>query len=255
MIDRTTAGRVATLTINDPDHRNALSNDAIAELREAVKTAASEDGVAVVVITGAGDIAFSAGGNLSGGFVDSPLVDHQARGALVDLFNTMWAIPQPIVGRVNGTALGGGLGIAAACDITVAADHAVFGTPEVNLGLWPMMISTVLVGAVPHKKLLEMMMLGTVLDADEAKDAGIVTRVAKAGDLDVVVDEVVAHLLSKASASLALGKSSFYAMRDMDTHTALDYLHVGLTAVSFTEDATEGVSAFLEKRDPQWKGR
>jgi len=255
MIDRTTDGQVATVTINDPERRNALSNDAIAELRDAVEATGVDQDVRVVVITGSGDNAFSAGGDLSGGFVDSPLPDHHKRGALADLFRSMWENPKPIVGRVNGAALGGGFGIAAACDITIAAEHSIFGTPEIDLGLWPMMISTVLADSVPPKRLLEMMMLGQTIDADEALDIGVVTRVAKEGELDTDVDAVVISLLAKSPAALSLGKASYYAMRGMDSDTALDFLHIGLTEVSYTQDAAEGVEAFLERRKPEWLGR
>lgn len=255
MIDRTTDGQVATVTINDPERRNALSNDAIAELRDAVEATGVDQDVRVVVITGSGDNAFSAGGDLSGGFVDSPLPDHHKRGALADLFRSMWGNPKPIVGRVNGAALGGGFGIAAACDITIAAEHSIFGTPEIDLGLWPMMISTVLADSVPPKRLLEMMMLGQTIDADEARDIGVVTRVAKEGELDTDVDAVVMSLLAKSPAALSLGKASYYAMRGMDSDTALDFLHIGLTEVSYTQDAAEGVEAFLERRKPEWLGR
>ena len=255
MIIYKTADQVATLTIDDPARRNPLSLESMADLAASVRRAGLDEDVRVIVITGAGEAAFSAGGDLSGGFVDSPLPDHQSRGVLADLFRAMRSAPKPIVGRINGVALGGGFGVAAACDITIASDNAKFGTPEIDLGLWPMMISTVLLPLVPRKQLLEMMLVGRVLDATEARDLGVVTRVVPSEYLDSAVEEVVDQLRSKSPAALALGKSSFYAMEGMDMDTALDHLHIGLTAVSFTEDATEGVAAFLEKRDPLWKGR
>ncbi len=246
---------VATITIDDPERRNPLSLSVMAELTDAVRSAGLDDAVRVIVITGAGDAAFSAGGDLSGGFVDSPLPDHQSRGILADLFRVMRSNPKPIVGRINGVALGGGFGVAAACDITIAADHSKFGTPEINLGLWPMMISTVLLPLTGRKQLLEMMLVGKIIDAVEAREMGLVTRVVPADDLDAAVAETTHILASKSPAALALGKSSFYAMEDMDIDTALDHLHIGLTAVSFTEDAREGVQAFLDKRDAEWIGR
>ena len=255
MIIYKTADQVATLTIDDPARRNPLSLESMADLAASGRRAGLDEDVRVIVITGAGEAAFSAGGDLSGGFVDSPLPDHQSRGVLADLFRAMRSAPKPIVGRINGVALGGGFGVAAACDITIASDNAKFGTPEIDLGLWPMMISTVLLPLVPRKQLLEMMLVGRILDATEARDLGVVTRVVPSEYLDSAVEEVVDQLRSKSPAALALGKSSFYAMEGMDMDTALDYLHIGLTAVSFTEDATEGVAAFLEKRDPIWKGR
>jgi len=246
---------VAEVTIDDPERRNALSNRLIGALRDAIGAAQDDADVRVVVLTGAGDRAFSSGGNLSGGFVDSPLADHEERGVLADLIRGMRRIPKPVVGRINGAALGGGFGIAAACDITIASDTATFGTPEIDLGLWPMMISAVLLPLVPRKQLLDMMLVGRIVDADEALRLGIVTRVVPASDLDAAVADTVGELLQKSPAALALGKASFYAMEGMDLDTALDHLHIGLTAVAFTEDAAEGVEAFLQKRDPNWKGR
>lgn len=255
MITYEVESSVATVTIDDPERRNPLSNSEMASLAEAIRRAGTDEQVRVVVITGAGNRAFSAGGDLRSGFVDEPLAGHQARGALVNLFAALRRNPKPIVGRVNGVALGGGFGVAAACDITISVDHAKFGTPEIDLGLWPMMISTLLLPLVPRKVLLEMMMTGRVVSAEEAEDLGIVNRVVPDGELDAAVAETVERLLAKSSAALALGKESFYAMADMDTDTALDHLHMGLTALARTEDAAEGVEAFLEKRDPEWKHR
>ena len=255
MITYSAASGVATITIDDPERRNPLSNEAMQDLRAAVERAGQDDGVAVVVLTGAGDRAFSAGGDLSGGFVDSPLSSHEERSSLADLFRAMRLNPKPIIGRINGLALGGGFGVAVACDITIAADDVRMGTPEVGLGLWPMMISAVLVRAMPRKALMEMMMTGRIIDSATALDLGLVTSVVPRESLDTAVDAMVATLLTKSPAALALGKRAFYAMSDMDIDTALDTLHLGLTAAAATEDAAEGVAAFLDKRDPEWKGR
>lgn len=246
---------VVKITIDDPTRRNPLSNEAARELRQDIERAGTDDTIRVIVLTGEGEKAFSAGGDLAGGFVESPLPGHELRGELADLFRVMAGSPKPIVGRINGTALGGGFGIAAACDITIVVDDAKLGTPEINLGLWPMMISAVLFPLVPQKALLNMMLTGEVVSGDDAVDLGIATKSVPREELDTTVDKTVARLLTRSPAALALGKRAFYAAGSMDTDTALDYLHLGLTAVSFTDDAKEGVSAFLEQREPDWSGR
>ena len=247
------AGR-ATLTLDEPERRNPLTTEAMAELLEGVRRACADPVVRVVVITGAGP-AFSAGGDLSGGFMDEPLLSHGERGALADLFRALRRCAKPTVARVNGHALGGGFGLLAACDIVIAVDDALMGTPELRVGLWPMMITAVLQPLVPQKALFEMMATGRRVTAAEAHALGVVSRVVEASDLDGAVDEVVARLLALSPSTLALGKRSFYAVADMDLDAALDHLHIGLTAVGMTEDAVEGVAAFVEKRAPAWRGR
>ena len=245
----------ATITIDDPERHNPLTNATMRELTEAVRRAAADTDVRVIVITGAGDRTFSAGGDLSGGFVDAPLTDHAARGALADLFRALRRCGKPVVARVNGHALGGGFGLAAACDVVVATETATLGTPEIGVGLWPMMITAVLVPLVPRRPLLEMMLTGRRLSAAAARDLGVVSHVVDPAELDAATDEVVAQLLTRSPATLALGNQAFYAVTDMDLDSALDHLHVGLTAIAMTDDAAEGVAAFGEKRRPEWRGR
>jgi len=248
-------GPCAVVTIDDPERRNPLSNEAMAGLEAAVARAAADEDVRVIIITGAGNKAFSAGGDLSGGFMDTPIGQHGERGALADLFRSLRRCPKPTIARVNGHALGGGFGLAAACDIVIAVEGALLGTPEIRVGLWPMMISAVLKPLVPQKALFEMMATGRRISAEDALRLGVVSRVVSAADLDDAVDETVGALLRSSPATLALGKSAFYAIEDMDIDSALDHLHIGLTATGTTEDASEGIAAFVEKRAPIWKGR
>lgn len=248
-------GPCAVMTIDDPERRNPLSNEAMAGLEAAVARAAADEDVRVIIITGAGNKAFSAGGDLSGGFMDTPIGQHGERGALADLFRSLRRCPKPTIARVNGHALGGGFGLAAACDIVIAVEGALLGTPEIRVGLWPMMISAVLKPLVPQKALFEMMATGRRISAEDALRLGVVSRVVSAADLDDAVDETVGALLRSSPATLALGKSAFYAIEDMDIDSALDHLHIGLTATGTTEDASEGIAAFVEKRAPIWKGR
>lgn len=245
----------ATLTIDDPERRNPLSNVAMSELASMVDRAAADDGVLVIVITGTGDAAFSAGGDLSGGFVDAPLAGHAERAAMARLLKSMRHGGKPIVARVNGHALAGGLGLAAACDIVIAVEDATFGAPEVKVGLWPMMITAVLQRVMPHKAALELMMTGRRITADEAMRLGLVSRVVPRDDLDDAVDLVIEQLSAVSPTALRIGRDAFYAVQDMGFDEALEYLHAGLTTVAMTEDASEGIAAFLEKRRPRWRGR
>ena len=227
----------------------------MAGLLEALRRATDDPEVRVIVITGAGDRAFSAGGDLSGGFMDSPLATHGERGALADLFRLMRRCGKPIVARVNGHAIAGGFGLAAACDVVIAVDTATFGTPEIKVGLWPMMISAVLQRLIPQKAALDLMLTGRRIDAAEAQRLGVVTRAVPVAELDAAVSETIDGLLTASPAQLRMGKDSFYAVEDMSFDEALDHLQTGLTAIGMTEDAAEGIAAFQENRDPEWKGR
>lgn len=246
-----TEGR-ATITIDDPERRNPMSAEVMVGLRDETRRALADDAVRVIVYTGAGDRAFSAGGDLSAGFVDDPIGLHRSRGALAELFRAMAGGGKPTVARVNGHALAGGFGLAVACDIVVCVEDAKLGTPEINVGLWPMMISAVLLRSMPRRVVLDLLMTGRLITPHEALELGAVSRVVGRDELDAVVDEVVASLSSRSRTVLELGRDSFYATAGMGFDAALDRLQGGLTAVALTEDAREGVQAFVEKRPPNW---
>ena len=225
-------------------------------LRDSVAAAKADDAVRVLVLTGAGEKAFCAGADLgSGGIADGASAAHEGRGVLAEVFRDLWALGKPTIARVRGYALAGGFGLALACDFVVAADDAQFGTPEVNVGLWPYMITVPLVRSMPPKRVLELMMTGRRVDAAEAERIGFVTRVVPVDELDAAVDDLAAELASKSPAIVKLGRDSFYTVWDMAAADALAYLHPMLTITSQTEDTAEGIAAFAEKRAPQWKGR
>lgn len=246
---------VATLTIDDPERRNPMSVATMEGLRDRMREAMADESVRVVVVTGAGDKAFSAGGDLSSGFVDDPIGLHRSRGMLAELFRAMWRGGKPTVARVNGHALAGGFGLAVVCDITICVDDAKLGVPEINVGLWPMMITAALGRAMTRKAALDLMMTGRLISPQEALALGAVSRVVARPELDHAVSEVVQSLVSKSPAALQLGRDAFYAATGLDPDSALDRLQGGLTAVSLTEDSREGVLAFVEKREPRWRGR
>lgn len=247
------AGR-ATITIDDPERRNPMSVETMGGLLARTEEAMSDSAVRVLVYTGAGDKAFCAGGDLSGSFVDDPVGLHRGRGDIANLFRLMMRGGKPTVARVNGHALAGGFGLAVACDITICVDDAKLGTTEVKVGLWPMMISAVLTRALPRKAALEMMLTGRVITPDEALRLGAVSRVVARDALDDAVDEVVGALLELSPTTLMVGKDSFNAMADSSLDAAFDRLQGGLTEIAMTEDAVEGVNAFIEKRRPRWGG-
>lgn len=256
MIGYTTTGSRAVITIDDPQRRNPLSTDVMKEIGRRLDEAADDDAVRVIVLTGAGDRAFSAGGDLGGGFVDAPVAGHGDRAAFADLFRKMRGCGKPVVARVNGHALAGGFGLAAGCDIVIAVETATFGATEIKVGLWPMMISAVLTRLMPRKAAFDLILTGRRISATEAMQLGVVSQVVADLDaLDAAVDDVVAAIEALPAGVVAMGKSAFYAAEDLPIDAALDLLHAGLTGVSMTEDAREGVTAFLEKRTPNWTGR
>jgi len=254
------ADGIARVTINRPERRNALSWDAMRGLHQALAAARADAAVRVVVLAGAGDEAFCAGadlGSMTGH--DDPESDllsvHESRGVLAQVFEALWKLGKPTVARVQGFALAGGFGLALACDLVVASERARFGAPEVNVGLWPYMITVPLVRSMPPKQALELMLTGRVVGAPEAERLGFVTRVVPPEDLDAAVEELAATLAAKSPAVMKLGRDAFYAVWDMAAPEALAHLQAMLTLTAQTEDAAEGIAAFLEKRPPRWRGR
>ena len=247
---------VATLTINRPDRRNAMSWSVLRSLRGFLAEIRDDPAARVVVLTGAGDRAFCAGADLGGMAEGAGYLDlHDARGELAGFFRDLWELGKPTIARVRGYALAGGMGLALSCDLVVAADDAQFGTPEIDVGLWPYMITIPLVRSMPPKKALELMMTGRRVGAEEALAIGFVTRVVPVDELDAAVAELAATLATKPPGVLRLGRDSFYATWDLAAADALRLLHPMLTVTTGSEDAAEGITAFLEKRPPNWTGR
>jgi enoyl-CoA hydratase len=251
----TSAGHVATVTLNRPEQRNPLSATMLRDLASALRWCKDENDVRVVVLTGAGRV-FCAGADLSSFDGDTSAIDKfRSRDLFVELFVLMAELGKPIVGRINGHALAGGFGLACSCDMLVAVDTAAFGTPEINVGIWPMMIQAILSRTVPRKVLLEMEMLGDRWTAAQLHSLGVVNRVVQQDHLDSTVAEIVQHLAKKSPVAMRLGRDSFYRQQDMDFRAAMHYLHGQFLLVSQTEDSREGIKAFFEKREPDFKGK
>lgn len=250
-------GAALVLTIDRPQARNALTPQVLTQLIAGLEQADADPEVRVVVLTGAGDRAFCAGADLASGLTAgaSAVEQHAQRGLLRRLFAATESLDKPLVGRINGHALAGGFGVALACDLLVAADDAMFGTPEVRVGLWPFVISALIVEHVGPKRALELMMTGRRLTADEARAWGFVNRVVPRAELDAAVGDLVDELVAGAPLALALGRRAYLESRAMTPDQAMAYLHGMLDLAVQTEDVAEGIAAFFGKRDPQWRGR
>jgi enoyl-CoA hydratase len=247
---------IATITLNDPDTRNSLSVEMLAGLHEAFGRAKGDPEVRCVVLASSHEKVFSSGANLAGFGQDVPLVHkHFGSEALVELFKRIASLGKPTICAAGGHVLAGALGIALCCDLIVASENATFGTPEINVGLFPFMVMALLYRNVGRKKANEMLLLGERMSAQEAQAAGIVNRVVPADELDAAVQEWAGKLAGKSPVIMRLGKEAMRRQLDMPLDDALDYLRSQLSLAVSTEDVVEGVSAFFEKREPQWKGR
>jgi enoyl-CoA hydratase/carnithine racemase len=240
-------GPIARITLNRPDKRNPIDAAMCGELVHALAAVQAR----VIVLTGAGTV-FSAGGDLSAMAQRSTTAPPAS---LVDLVLAMHHLGKPIIAMINGHALAGGLGLAVACDLAIAADTAQFGTTEIAVGLWPMMITAELTRNVGRKRVLEMMLTGRKLDAAEALACGLVTRVVPAAQLEAATMQLAAELADRSPAAIALGLRAFYQAQDLELEGQLRYLQGELGRVLALEDAAEGIAAFLAKRKPVWKGR
>jgi enoyl-CoA hydratase/carnithine racemase len=250
------ADGVATVTLDDPEKRNMLSGQMLAELVAAMKLAKASEEARAVVLTGAGEKAFCAGADLGGFAAEVPLIQkHFASDLFLEFFRLMPRMGKPTLCAVNGHVLAGGMGLALSCDLVIAKEGATFGTPEINVGAFPYMIMSIIYRNVPRKKVNEMMLLGERLSAQEAVDYGLANKAVPAAEFDAAVADWAAKLASKSPVLMRLGHDAMYRQQDMAFEDALEFLRSQLSLTFTTEDIREGVEAFFEKRDPQWKGR
>jgi enoyl-CoA hydratase len=247
---------VATVTLNTPDNRNALSNQLLSELTAAFESARDDEGVRCVVLASSHDKVFSAGASLDQFAADVPLVHkHFGTERFPRLFRAILGAGKPTICAANGHVLAGALGVALCCDLIVAKESATFGTPEINVGVFPFMIMALIYRNVPRKKTNELLLLGDRISAAEAREIGIVNRVVPEDQFDAAVDEWATKLAGKSPVMMRLGKDAMYRQLDMQFADAVDFLRSQLSIAFTTEDIQEGVKAFFEKREPNWTGR
>lgn len=246
-------GRAFWITINRPDRRNAINQSVIAGIEAGIRAALAQEGVRVIVLTGAGDKAFCAGGDLQQGTsvfqndADEPTTDF---GRLARFCH---GIRLPMVARVNGACVAGGTGLMALCDLAVAADHARFGLPEALVGVFPYQVQVFFRRMILPRHMAELCLTGDLIGADRAREIGLVNWVVPAADLDAKVDAVCEKLAMTAPAAMRRGKYALAAMEAMSFHEALAFAEGQIALTAATGDAAEGLAAFSEKRRPRWQ--
>jgi len=247
---------VLRITLDRPENRNALSEALLGDLIDALEAARADDAVRCVVLASSHEKVFSSGADLSGFGADTPLVHrHLGSERFVRLFRLIGELGKPVICAASGHVLAGALGLALACDLVIAREGVTFGTPEIDVGAFPFMIMALIYRNVPRKRTNEMLLLGERVSAEAAREMGIVNRVEPAERFDAAVEEWATKLASKSPVVMRLGKDAMFRQMDMAFLEALDYLRAQLSLAQSTEDLHEGVSAFFEKRAPEWKGR
>jgi len=248
-------GGVATIALDQPDTRNALSDDLMRELIAAFEAARADPAVCCVVLASTHPTTFSSGGNLGGFAADVPLAHkHDANGRFPRLFALIGTLGKPVICAVGGHCLAGAFGLALACDLVIASERATFGTPEINVGVFPFMIAALIYRNLPRKKATELMLLGERVSAREAEALGIVNRVVADDELAAAVGDWAARLAAKSPLLMRLGKQALWRQGDLALEDAWEFLQAQLTIAFSTHDMAEGVAAFFEKREPVWTG-
>ncbi|SCY54244.1 enoyl-CoA hydratase/isomerase family protein [Desulfoluna spongiiphila] len=243
----------ACITINREARKNALSPEAIALFHDHLDAAEADTSVRCVLIRGAGPRAFCTGADL-GSAIKTDGDSLPTALAYARLLHRLYSFPKPTVAMVRGYCLAGGMGLMLACDMVLADAKSRFGTPEVNVGLFPMMIGALIFRNVPRKKAMEMILTGRMIEADEALSMGLVTRLHPAEALETETRDLLSILAGKSPIGLRLGKEAFASVETLPFDKAVDSLAQALTRVIATQDAAEGLKAFMEKRAPEFTG-
>jgi methylglutaconyl-CoA hydratase len=248
-------GHAFWITINRPDKRNAINADVVAGIARGYRDAHDDPDVRVIVLTGAGDKAFCAGADLqqtSAAFAldfSRPNVDY------ADLLRLAQNATKPAIARVAGVCMAGGMGLLCMTDMAVAADHVLFGLPEVKVGVFPMQVMSLLQQIAPRRLINEWALTGEPFDARTAQSAGLLNYVVPAAELDAKVEWLAARIIDKSPTAIRRGKYAMRAIASMSFDQSIAYTESQISLLAMTEDAKEGLKAFAEKRKPVWPGR
>ena len=249
-------GHALWLTVNRPERRNSLTGHVFQKLRAHLEAAEQDPSVRVIVITGAGDVAFSAGADLKPDTDYSPVkmrlesLNHP----IVDVFRVLERCTTPTIARVNGVAMAGGMALLAMCDMAVAAEHAKFALPEVKIGLFPLMIVPYLQRTLPRRVLNEMIYTGETFDTQWGQEVGLLNYVVPQSELDNKINWLCERVTTKSPAAIRRGKHGMNSIRNMNLDEAFAYAQSEVALYFMTDDFKEGVAAFNEKRKPKWAG-
>ena len=246
---------VARITLNRPEVRNALSRTLIAELAAALAAYEADPAARVIVLAGAGDRAFCAGADLKGvGDRGTTLQARESFSGLAGILDAITTMRTPVIAQVHGFALAGGCGLAAGCDLVIASDDAVFGLPEIKIGLLPLIVMAPILRAVGRKRGLLMILSGEPITARDALEMGLVSRVVPRADLERETSALAARLARFSPTAMGIAKEASYTIQDMEYGKALRYLRELITLVGLSDDAKEGIAAFFEKRPAKFRG-
>lgn len=250
-----TKGAALWITINRPEKRNAMNADVIAGIAEGYRVAHGDADIRAIVLTGAGDKAFCAGADLANSGSAFAQDFAKPNGDLADLLRLSQNATKPAIARVNGVCMAGGMGLLCMTDMAVAADTAIFGLPEVKVGVFPMQVLALLQSIAPRRLVNEWCITGEPFDARTAQDAGLLNHIVPAVELDAKIDWLIARITDKSPTAIRRGKYAMRAIAAMSFDESIAYLESQIAILSMTEDAKEGLKAFAEKRKPVWPGK
>lgn len=248
-------GAALWITINRPEKRNAMNADVIAGIADGYRRAHDDTDVRAIVLTGTGEKAFCAGADLANSGSAFAQDFSRPNGDLADLMRLSQSATKPAIARVNGVCMAGGMGLLCMTDMAVAADTAIFGLPEVKVGVFPMQVLALLQSIAPRRLVNEWCITGEPFDARTAKDAGLLNHIVPAAELDAKIDWLISRITDKSPTAIRRGKYAMRAIAAMSFDESIAYLESQIAILSMTEDAKEGLKAFAEKRKPVWPGK